>query len=74
MRLRAGFKSDSVWVTRRSLITLELERRNYSETTVQAYLHTIEDFARYYFKPNRGQDAARIRARRRLGSRIDNAT
>ena len=33
-------------------ITLEeLERRNYSETTTRAYLHTIEDFARYFNRP-----------------------
>ena len=33
-------------------ITLEeLERRNYSETTTRAYLHTIEDFARYFKRP-----------------------
>ena len=33
-------------------ITLEeLERRNYSETTTRAYLHTIEDFARHFNRP-----------------------
>ena len=33
-------------------ITLEeLERRNYSETTTRAYLHAIEDFARYFKRP-----------------------
>jgi site-specific recombinase XerD len=29
----------------------ELERRNYSQNTVRAYLMTIEDFARYFHKP-----------------------
>lgn len=33
-------------------ITLEeLERRNYSESTTGTYLHTIEDFARYFDRP-----------------------
>ena len=33
-------------------ITLEeLERRNYTETTTRAYLHAIEDFARYFKRP-----------------------
>ncbi len=33
-------------------ITLEeLERRNYSETTMRAHLFTIEDFARYFHRP-----------------------
>jgi integrase/recombinase XerD len=39
-------------VTHLRKITLEeLERRNYSETTTRAYLHTIEDFARYFNCP-----------------------
>jgi site-specific recombinase XerD len=29
----------------------ELERRNYSQSTVRTYLMTIEDFARYFHKP-----------------------
>src|SRR5438105_5494144 len=41
-----------VLVTHLRKITLEeLERRNYSETTTRAYLHTIEDFARYFKRP-----------------------
>jgi integrase/recombinase XerD len=39
-------------VTHLRKITLEeLERRNYSETTTQAYLHAIEDFACYFKRP-----------------------
>jgi integrase/recombinase XerD len=39
-------------VTHLRKITLdELVRRNYSETTTQAYLHAIEDFACYYKRP-----------------------
>jgi hypothetical protein len=35
-------------VTHLRKITLEeLERRNYSETTTQAYLHAIEDFQQH---------------------------
>jgi hypothetical protein len=29
----------------------ELERRNYSQSTVRTYLMTIEDFARYFHQP-----------------------
>ena len=29
----------------------ELERRNYSQSTVRTYLMTIEDFARYFHRP-----------------------
>jgi integrase/recombinase XerD len=39
-------------VTHLRKITLEeLERRNYSETTTRVYIHTIEDFARYFKRP-----------------------
>jgi Site-specific recombinase XerD len=39
-------------VTHLRKITLEeLRRRNYSETTTRAYLHAIEDFARYFKRP-----------------------
>jgi site-specific recombinase XerD len=29
----------------------ELDRRNYSQSTVRTYLMTVEDFARYFQKP-----------------------
>ncbi|MGI8961756.1 MAG: phage integrase N-terminal SAM-like domain-containing protein [Bryobacteraceae bacterium] len=29
----------------------ELERRNYSQSTVRAYVKTIEDLARYFKRP-----------------------
>jgi site-specific recombinase XerD len=29
----------------------ELERRNYAQSTTRAYLHTIEDLARYFKRP-----------------------
>jgi integrase/recombinase XerD len=29
----------------------ELERRNYSQSTVRAYVRTVEDFARYFQRP-----------------------
>ena len=35
----------------RSLMLEELERRNYSPSTVRTYLMTIEDFARYFHQP-----------------------
>ena len=35
----------------RKLMLEELERRNYSQSTVRTYLMTIEDFARYFHKP-----------------------
>jgi integrase/recombinase XerD len=35
----------------RKLMLEELERRNYSQSTVRTYLMTIEDFARYFHQP-----------------------
>ena len=35
----------------RKLMLEELERRNYSQSTVRTYLMTIEDFARYFHRP-----------------------
>jgi integrase/recombinase XerD len=29
----------------------ELERRNYAQTTTRSYIHTIEDFTRYFKRP-----------------------
>jgi site-specific recombinase XerD len=50
MAVLSGHKE--VPVTHLRKITLEeLERRNYSETTTCAYLHAIEDFARYFKRP-----------------------
>lgn len=47
MAVCMGYKE--VPVTQLRKITLEeLERRNYSETTISAYLHTIEDFTCYF--------------------------
>jgi hypothetical protein len=37
----------------RKMMLEELERRNYSETTKECYIHAVEDFARYF---NRAPD------------------
>ena len=29
----------------------ELQRRNYSQTTVKAYLHSVEAFAKHFHRP-----------------------
>ena len=35
----------------RKMMLEELERRNYAQTTIHAYIRTIEDFARYFKRP-----------------------
>ena len=35
----------------RKMMLEELERRNYTQSTTRAYLHTIEDLARYFQRP-----------------------
>ena len=35
----------------RKMMLEELERRNYSESTIRAYVRTIEDLARYFKRP-----------------------
>jgi integrase/recombinase XerD len=35
----------------RKMMLEELERRNYAQTTKDCYIHTIEDFARYFKRP-----------------------
>jgi len=32
----------------RKMMLEELERRNFAQTTTHGYIHTIEDFARYF--------------------------
>jgi hypothetical protein len=32
----------------RKMMLEELERRNYAQSTIRSYIHTIEDFARYF--------------------------
>jgi hypothetical protein len=32
----------------RKMMLEELERRNYAQTTINSYIQTIEDFARYF--------------------------
>src|SRR6516225_4619868 len=35
----------------RKLMLEELQRRNYAQTTIDSYIHTVEDFARYFNCP-----------------------
>ena len=35
----------------RKMMLEELERRNYSQSTIRTYLRTMEDFARYFKRP-----------------------
>jgi hypothetical protein len=35
----------------RKMMLEELERRNYAEPTINCYIQTIEDFARYFRRP-----------------------
>src|SRR2546427_9885832 len=35
----------------RKMMLEELERRNYAQTTINCYLQTVEDFARYFRRP-----------------------
>ena len=38
----------------RKIMLEELERRNYAQNTVRAYIHAVEDFAKYFRRsPNR---------------------
>ena len=34
----------------RKLMLDELQRRNYAQNTVRAYIHTVEDFAKYFHR------------------------
>ena len=36
----------------RKMMLEELERRNYAQTTIDCYVQTIEDFARYFRAPS----------------------
>ena|SRR5947209_4626076 len=51
-------KLGQFWVTKEVLVTQlrkmmleELERRNYSQSTVRTYVRTIRDLARYFNRP-----------------------
>ena len=35
----------------RKMMLEELQRRNFSEVTIRRYIHTVEDFARYFNRP-----------------------
>ena len=35
----------------RKMMLEELERRNYAQTTIDCYIQTIADFARYFRRP-----------------------
>src|ERR1700730_661128 len=35
----------------RKMMLEELERRNYAQTTINCYIQTVEDFARYFRRP-----------------------
>ena len=35
----------------RKMMLEELERRNYAQTTIDCYIRTVEDFARYFRRP-----------------------
>jgi len=43
------------------MVLEELERRNYTQSTTRAYIHTIEDFARYFKRPPDQLGPAQIR-------------
>ena len=35
----------------RKMMLEELQRRNYAQTTVEAYIHALQDFAQYFHRP-----------------------
>jgi hypothetical protein len=35
----------------RKMMLEELDRRNYAQTTIDCYIQTVEDFARYFRRP-----------------------
>jgi len=37
----------------RKMMLEELQRRNYAETTIDCYLHAVEDFSRHFCSPDR---------------------
>ncbi len=46
----------------RKMMLDELERRNYSQNTVRAYIQTIQDLARYFKRPPNQLNPEQIRA------------
>ena len=35
----------------RKMMLEELQRRNYAQTTAEAYIHALQDFAQYFHRP-----------------------
>jgi integrase/recombinase XerD len=35
----------------RQIMLEELRRRNYAESTIDTYIHTVEHFSRYFHRP-----------------------
>jgi len=35
----------------RKMMLEELQRRNYAQTTAEAYIHAVKDFSTYYHRP-----------------------
>ena len=45
----------------RQLMLDELQRRNYSPSTVRCYIHALEDFAKYFHRSPERLDPSHIR-------------
>ena len=52
----------------RKMMLEELERRNYAQTTIDCYIQTIADFARYFRRPPDQLTPEHIRDTKRICS------